>query len=558
MVCIRHDITSSVAETHQLAGFRRWLVSSEKATTRTAKAYVSDVKAFLATTSGEVLDRQLLEAALDRFFAVENLSASTLRRMRAALRHYFSYPGVDEGVRRVGLAWLDTLIDVKSRDRRFIEVSHIERLLEAVAESSKDIHKVRNISLIAFMYATGFTLKKAVSLTWVFIVDYDGNAEQSFEEIYVGPSDTIPLHQDAQRALSHWLREQQRLPGLAKRSELENVWCNVSLNPSSDFNGSSMSEITITKLLVSLSKAIGLATPVSAADIRDLTLRQLGPGLETYALVNQDVQRDAVGTPDFYRAMETRLERIQPLQNLERLLSDSHYQASLRPPVFTLDHAKLLVKGALRERGTVEAARAVSLVGFLIGTGLSLEKALAVRRSQVQGSGDFGPHLLLYDYRHILLSALAQAALSLWFQWAGDGPYQGESLIKGEVPIWWFKSSSNSNVVAAWHVLDHASSLGGLGFTATAPDLKQLFQSMLGSSEAQATWQEPPLEADYDDSNRPQSSSNLRQESSQQLLELSVALRKSAALNTFTAWYKNKVEEKFGQLRPFDSIVQSW
>ena len=541
---------------HPLVGFRRWLVSSEKATTRTAKAYIGDVKAFLATTSGEVPDRHTLEAALDHFFADENLSASTLRRMRAALRHYFSYPEVEKGVQRVGLAWLDTFVDVKSRDRRLIEVSHIERLLEAAAESSKDIYKVRNIGLIAFMYATGFTLKETVSLMVTLVVDYDGDAEPSFEEIYVDSFKTNPLHQDAQRALSHWFREQQRLPGLAKRSEVANVWCNVSLNPSSGFNGSSMSEITVTKLLASLSTSIGLTPPVSAADIRDLTLRQLGPSLETYALVNRDVQPDAVGTPDFHRAMETRLERIQPLENLERLLSDSHYQASLRPPVFTLDHAKLLVKGALRERGTVEAARAVSLVGFLIGTGLSLGGVLAIKRSQVRSGDDFSPYLLLNRTEHIPLSALAQAALSLWFQWAGDGPYQGERLVKGETPIWWFKSPSNSDAVAAWHVLDHASSLGGLGFTATAADLMELFQSMVKPIKDQATRRKPPLQNNHDDSNRLQFGSNSGQESSQQLYKASVELRKSDALSTFTVWFRSEAEAKFGQLRSFESVVQ--
>ena len=541
--------------------FRRWLLRQEKVSPSSADTYAEDVSRFLRFVEERRLAAVGIEEQLTAYFNDGKLKPSYARRIRAALRFYFSIPKIDFGVRQAAIAWLDTNVTHFSASSKEIDVGNVEQLIRAAAERSRDVHKVRNVALIAFLYATGLELEEALSTTIFHLIGNRGDYSHSIEDHvsalfrYSEKSEqefTVPLHPDASFALQHWLLEQLKFPGLRAWDRHTAVWTNVVLNPESKQLGTSMSTKSVLRLFETLSAHLNFDPPVTPNDIRNLTMRQLGPGLVTTLLVGDPLLESSMKKEghDQYKVMQDALTKIKPLKDLKAILHRSRWQPE-RPSEVTFEHAKALLEGALRERGILEAAEGASFIGFLLGTGLYYEEAAYLFKESVHLNSSI-PYFVLnrrFEPATAPLSPLAQVALTTWFSVVGSGPKtETVSLPREGTPLWRFQANTDLGVspdARAWSLLHRLSKRGNLTFTMNADDFRKLFRDAVAPGLYTDVVKARDLGRPWREVEEPTGSASEIDRRTSVLHEMQAELVSSGILNEFTIWYKNKLSERF-------------
>ncbi len=540
--------------------FRRWLLSKEKVSRSSADTYVDDVSRFLRFLEHQRLETVDIEKQLTIYFNDEKLKQSYSRRIRAALRFYFSHPEVDFAAKQAATAWLETNVTQFSSSSKEIDVSHVEQLIRAAAERSSEIHKVRNIALIAFLYATGLRLEEVLNLMMAHLKGSRGAYFHSIEDHVSALSRwseknetefAVPLHPDAKTALRYWLLERLKFPGLRGWSEFEHVWTNVVLEPKSKQLATRMSVKNVLRLFETLSAHADLKPPVTPNDVRRLTMRQLEPGLTTIVLVASPPKDNLISLPlEVHDRFVEAGKKIRPLKGLEATLRQSRWQPE-RPPRVTFEHAKALVEGALSERGVLEAAQGAAFVGFLLGTGLYYEEAAYLFKESIHLDSAVPYFILNYRSKPVIapLSPLAQVALLTWLSVVGsDLKNQTVSFPQKGTPLWRFQTTNQRTRLnaQAWSLLNRLSKRGNLTFTMNADDFRKLFRDAVAPGlYTNVVVNAHDLGGPWRGVEEFTTSSNEQQQQTSVLHEMQEEVMASDVLNEFTIWYKRRLSEKF-------------
>lgn len=537
--------------------FKGWLIETKKVSRSTAKTYAADVSKFERFLEGKEADASNISDLLEHYFESQDLALNYANRIRSALLQFFSYPKVDAEMQRAGAAWLKTNIALFNGPSENLDVSHVAQLVRAAAETSRDIHRVRNAALVAYLYATGLHVEEVLNETPGFF-PHQLSGQFSDEESHVHfTEEPRPLHPNAKTALYYWIEERERLPGLNQRGAQSHLWTNVVLDPTSKRLGSQMSVKSVARLFENLSRHVGFDPPVTANDLREFFLRQAGPGTTT-SLLTEASNETACWTAK-YEGEEVRadiqsvFDRVKPIPQLENILEESRWQQQARPHQLTFEHAKALIRGALRERGLFKSVRGVAFVGFLLGTGYYLTEATALKHKQLRLSNDIS--FVVLDHRKeptaVPLSDLALAALRAWLSVAPAAPF-AKSKNEGETEnaglVWWFDPKGRGDKDAhAWTLLDRLSKKGGLDFTVTAYDLRALFER----SVSVGTYTNRVLETDnhafFSDHVQDIDADRVAVDAQayESLRVMREELAGSKELKEFTAWYQTVLKTEF-------------
>ncbi len=211
--------------------FGRYLQVEKGRAPRTIHGYQSDVRRFRAwldanpdkgvTVAWEEVKPRHIRAYLNSLEA----SPSYVHRIISSLRGWFGY--LQDVEELIGSNPAAELAKPKLRNKQppALSLSEVSALIRAAAQHSRKPERLRNWTLIAFLFHTGLRVSELCNLR-VSNIRHKEGLPYSVKVIGKGDKERrVVLSDEAQRALHQWLRERRLLVAeLPPGSDTEHVW----------------------------------------------------------------------------------------------------------------------------------------------------------------------------------------------------------------------------------------------------------------------------------------------------------------------------------------------
>ena len=229
--------------------FQTYLKVEEGKGARTVQAYLADVRRFKTWLDAEVQRPLAWEEVTTRHIRAYTTWLSTERRVTREDGVRLELPGV--GPRYIGrvvsslgayfdyLTRVEKLLEVNpvaevrrpkipKRASEHLTVSELRRLINAAVEGSRLPERVRNWTLIAFLFNTGLRVSELCDMK-VSDIRYRDGLPASLRVIGKGDKERrVALSPEAQRALQNWLKERAHVAANAPlEADLEHVWLTI-------------------------------------------------------------------------------------------------------------------------------------------------------------------------------------------------------------------------------------------------------------------------------------------------------------------------------------------
>lgn len=228
---LEQELSEAEAE---LEGFRQFLEKA-KLKPSTISGYVEDARRFERWRQQQNVSRRRKKKLVPDLESVgsymkdRSWSASYQNRLRYSLGYWSRYLEERTGEQ------VPPLFVVSNLERRAIEsggevasalsVDEVYQLALAARRYSRSTERIRNFSLVLFVYGTGLTGREVCSLTMEDIVT---EGEMALRLTTRGSECLLPLSAIAQDSLNYWLAERQSLSSVL-RSKAP-VWFTLSAN----------------------------------------------------------------------------------------------------------------------------------------------------------------------------------------------------------------------------------------------------------------------------------------------------------------------------------------
>ena len=233
--------------------FRAWL--DEHAPVPWEQVQTRHIRAYMAWLSDDRLVTRDDGSSVLR----KAVGAKYINRVTSSLREWFSYlEQVEKVIEGNPTADLKKP-KIPKRDPEHLSVAEISRLIQAAVKGSRLPERVRNWTLIAFLFHTGLRVSELCDMR-VPDIRYKDGLPNAVKVIGKGNKErTVRLNTEGSRALYNWLQERAHIEAAAPlEADTSFVW----LIPCGRKRGQVLTPDGVRKLLQRFGKLAGITKPV--------------------------------------------------------------------------------------------------------------------------------------------------------------------------------------------------------------------------------------------------------------------------------------------------------
>jgi integrase/recombinase XerD len=259
------------------------------------------------------------------------VGAKYLRRITASLRVWFDYLREVEQLRTDNPAREIKAPKLPKRHPGALSTDEISRLIQAAVEHSRIPERLRNWTLIAFLFHTGLRVSELCELR-VSDVKYRDHLPHSLRVIGKGNKERrVILSTEAKRALYQWLQERAHIEAAAPlEADASYVW----LVPAGKKRGEGITPAGVRALLRRLAPLANLTKNVHSHLLRhSFATEAVRRGAKIHGLKEMLGHASIATTGVYLHADEDELEQVaavMPSTASYKSLTSSSFRASLR------------------------------------------------------------------------------------------------------------------------------------------------------------------------------------------------------------------------------------